>query len=41
MSVNYEEIVRGETVLRHGPGERHERIRERLYAHVSRCATAK
>ena len=39
MSVNYEEIVRGEAFLRHGPGERHERICERLYAHVSRCAT--
>src|SRR5712671_3978079 len=39
MSVNYEEIVRGESFLRHGPGERHERICERLYTHVSRCAT--
>jgi Uma2 family endonuclease len=39
MSVNYEEIVRGETLMRHGPGERHERICERLYASVSRSAS--
>jgi len=39
MSVDYEEIVRGETFLRRGPGERHERVCERLYAHVSRSAS--
>ena len=35
MSAQYEEIVRGESVLRHGPGQRHELICERLHSLVS------
>ncbi len=40
MSGNYEEIVRGESVLRRGPGQRHELICERLHSQVSASAAA-
>src|SRR4051812_25621179 len=40
MSVDYEEIVRGESFLRHGPGERHERICQRLHSFVSLSAAS-
>jgi Uma2 family endonuclease len=35
MSVAYEEIVNGETVLRSPPDRRHEQICQRLHAHVA------
>lgn len=38
MSQPYEEIVRGESFLRHGPGPRHELICERLHSCVSKNA---
>ena len=40
MSGDYEEIVRGESVLRRGPGQRHEIICERLHSQVSLSAAA-
>jgi Uma2 family endonuclease len=38
MTDPYEEILRGESLLRHGPGMRHELIAGRLHALVSRSA---
>jgi len=38
MTSPYEEILRGESLLRHGPGMRHELIAARLHALVSRSA---
>ena len=38
MTDPYEEILRGESLLRHGPGLRHEIIAGRLHARVSRSA---
>ena len=38
MTNPYEEILRGESLLRHGPGLRHEIIAGRLHALVSRSA---
>ncbi len=38
MTNPYEEILRGEALLRHGPGLRHELIAGRLHALVSRIA---
>jgi hypothetical protein len=38
MSVDYEEILRGESLMRHAPGVRHELIAERLHALVARSA---
>src|SRR6185369_9594839 len=38
MTNPYEEILRGESLLRHGPGMRHELIAGRLHALVSRSA---
>jgi len=40
MSHTYEEIVRGESVLRHAPGDRHELICQRLHNFVSPCVAA-
>ena len=40
MTNPYEEILRGESLLRHGPGLRHELIAGRLHALVSRSAAA-
>ena len=37
MSASYEEIVLGESIIRHPPGARHEMICSRLHAHVSEC----
>ena len=38
MSENYEEVIEGETTVRHGPDERHERICERLHLSLFACA---
>jgi len=38
MTDPYEEILRGESLLRRAPGSRHELIAGRLHALVSRCA---
>jgi hypothetical protein len=38
MTNPYEEILRGESLLRRGPGLRHELIAGRLHALVSQCA---
>jgi len=40
MSADYEEIVRGESILRRGPGQRHELICQRLHSRVSASAAA-
>jgi Uma2 family endonuclease len=38
MSESYEEVIEGETTVRHGPDERHERICERLHLSLFACA---
>src|SRR6266566_7937364 len=40
MNRSYEEIVRGESLLRHPPGARHEMVCERLHLQVSLSAAA-
>jgi hypothetical protein len=40
MSVAYEEIVHGETLVRSAPGTRHEKICALLHARVSACLAA-
>jgi Uma2 family endonuclease len=40
MSENYEEVIEGETTVRHGPDERHERICERLHLSLFACAAS-
>ena len=37
MTQSYEEIVQGESLLRHPPGARHEQVRERLHQQVASC----
>jgi Uma2 family endonuclease len=40
MSENYEEVIEGETTVRHGPDERHESICERLHLSLFACAAS-